>query len=141
MALAVSVAWWLSALGVACGATWFPVGRLSALADCWQSWLASANHCPVSVGTVGARVPIFIVSLSIHIGVVRTSVLFPPVVEATPPLLAEANRAVPTPSCTPNNKKIPICLYILSMHLYISMSGVGYDLPIIKGMYISIKPI
>lgn len=56
------------------GATWFPVGRLSALADCWQSWLASANHEAVSVGTVGARVPIFIISLSVHIGVSITHV-------------------------------------------------------------------
>lgn len=132
---------WLSALG-------FPVGRLSALADCWQSWLPSANHCPVSVGTVGTGVLIFIVSLSIHIGASaihvymnRCSYVLVLVVEPTPPLLAEANRAVPTPSCTPNNKKILTKLYILSMHPYISMSGVGYDLPIIKGIYISIKPI
>ena len=49
--------------------------------------------------------------------------------------------ASPTPSCTPNNKKILTKLYILSMHPYISMSGVGYDLPIIKSISISIKPI
>ena len=42
----------------------------------WRSLGASANHIPVSVGTVGYRVPIFIVSLSVHIGVVRTSVLY-----------------------------------------------------------------